>query len=552
MGTNSLARLGAVMALALASAAIPTSPALAAPRGISLAGSGSEVVAGSRDLGRASGPMRVTVQLELRNRSEQMRQARSVNDPHSPTYGKFLTPSVFDARYAPTALTVARVTRYLRAHGLAVGRPSGSGQLLSAVGDTRAIEAAFGVQVRRYAATRVGFYTAADRAVHLPAAIVRDVRGVAGLSSLEVVRHPLHDLGSRGSGARVAGAGLLPDYIVSFGPQDFWSLYNAGGAPVGRGQSLGIFATGDTTAVEPDLRAFEEHFSLPRVPLKTEVIGAVSSDATGVEEYDLDTQWSSGFAPSLSQLTMYVASSLQWSDIIPTMDTWTHEPTVRVADMSGGTCESLMAAAGLVNMIDDILARAVAQGQSFFASTGDSGSFCPAVVGVNGVPAGLPGVNFPASSPFAVGVGGTTLLTQSGSYSSEVAWYAGGGGISAMEAAPGWQQGAGGSFGGVQRGVPDVSLDADPQTGYTIYSQGSVHTVGGTSASAPSWAGIWARALEGHPGLGFAAPVLYRVPASAYRDVTLGSQGIYAATPGWDYTTGRGTPNIADLVASAG
>ena len=167
---------------------------------------------------------------------------------------------------------------------------------------------------------------------------------------------------------------------------------------------------------------------------------------------------------------------------------------------------------------------------------------------VNGVPAGLPGTNYPASSPGAIGVGGTTVP---GPGPNELGWYAGGGGSSVLESTPAFQQSAGGSFLGVERGVPDVSLDADPNSGYDVIVNGTEETIGGTSASAPSWQGIWARTQAAHAGgLGFAGPVIYGTePANAFHDIVLGGNGLYVDTPGWDYVTGRGTPDIAAFVS---
>jgi subtilase family serine protease len=188
----------------------------------------------------------------------------------------------------------------------------------------------------------------------------------------------------------------------------------------------------------------------------------------------------------------------------------------------------------------------------FFAS-GDTGSQCPALTAVNGVPAGLPGVNYPASSPYGIGVGGTSVLSPSGP--EETAWYAGGGGSSLIEPTPAFQSST--KVGGVaplaERGVPDVALDADPESGYEVIVSGTEETIGGTSASAPSWQGIWARAQGAHGGtLGFAGPVIYNAePASAFHDITLGANGLYTALPGWDYTTGRGTPDITAFVNGA-
>ena len=98
-----------------------------------------------------------------------------------------------------------------------------------------------------------------------------------------------------------------------------------------------------------------------------------------------------------------------------------------------------------------------------------------------------------------------------------------------------------------------MALDADPNSGYRVIVAGQEQIIGGTSASAPSWQGIWARAQSAKGGaLGFAGPVIYNTePASAFHDITIGAIGYFVATPGWDYTTGRGTPDISAFVGGA-
>jgi subtilase family serine protease len=213
----------------------------------------------------------------------------------------------------------------------------------------------------------------------------------------------------------------------------------------------------------------------------------------------------------------------------------------------------LAAASGFTTGLDAVLAQAAAQGQTMFFSSGDTGSQCPAIVGVNGVPAGIPDTNYPASSPYGIGVGGTSVL--SNNPLTEIGWYAGGGGLSPIEPVAAFQASAKvlGVAAPPTRGVPDVSLDADPESGYDVVVGGTVEGIGGTSASAPSWQGIWARAQGAHRGsLGFAGPVLYSsAVASAFHDITIGSNGAYPAGPGYDLVTGLGTPDIANLVSGA-
>jgi pseudomonalisin/xanthomonalisin len=287
------------------------------------------------------------------------------------------------------------------------------------------------------------------------------------------------------------------------------------------------------------------------VPWNTVQVGPQTTDTAGNDEWDLDSQYSTGLAPNVSALYDYNGGSLSNTDIADTITRWVTDNTTRQASFSAGECETLAQVTGFQTALDNTLKQANAQGQTLFTSSGDTGSFCPVgPAGVNGVPAGLPGVEYPAASPYAIGVGGTTVV---GSGPTEVAWYAGGGGATYFEDVPSWQQNAGGSFVGVDRGVPDVALDADPLSGYRVIVAGSETTIGGTSASAPAWQGIWARAQGAKGGaLGFAGPVIYTTePASVFNDITVGTIGTYPATPGWDYTTGRGTPNITAFVNGA-
>jgi pseudomonalisin/xanthomonalisin len=302
---------------------------------------------------------------------------------------------------------------------------------------------------------------------------------------------------------------------------------------------------------QADLVTFENTFGLPHVPWTTITVGGGSSDTSGNDEWDLDTQYITGMAPNVSSLLVYAGVSLSNADIAAVMNRWVTDDRASVGNFSAGECELLAQVSGFQTAGDQILAQAAAQGQTLFNSSGDTGSQCAALVGVNGVPLGAPGVEYPSASPYVVSVGGTTLINGP-SVAKEAAWYAGGGGQSLFENEPSWQSGVGGSNLGVLRGVPDVALDADPTTGYTVIVNGSQTTIGGTSASSPAWAGIWARAQSAHGGtLGFAAPTIYREAAASFFDVVLGTNGIYPATPGYDYTTGRGTPDIQAFVAGA-
>jgi kumamolisin len=169
----------------------------------------------------------------------------------------------------------------------------------------------------------------------------------------------------------------------------------------------------------------------------------------------------------------------------------------------------------------------------------------------------------PASAPHAVGCGGTRLLVERGSRVSEEVWNelragqgATGGGVSEHFAVPRYQSGAGlrptsANDGTTGRGVPDVSGNADPLTGYVIHHRGVDSVVGGTSAVAPLWTALFAvvSASTGHR-LGNVLPALYGARAVGFTDVTSGDNGAYRADRGWDPATGLGVPSGRGLCAA--
>jgi pseudomonalisin len=498
---------------------------------LALGGSAPLRAAGSTALGTASGARSVVLTLKSSNPSG----LRSLNA--HPGEAR-LTPAQFLDRFAPSAATVGAVQSWAASHGLSTS-VTADRMLVTLSGPASALGSALGVSFGSFRAAGGSTYVSSVGTAKLPSSLASKVTAVTGLSNLARAQVDIvHRSASETPGLSIP---------ASYGPQELWSLYDAPSAQTGAGQQVSIIAEGDLSAPKADLATFEKKFGLPAVTWNQINIGAASSDTEGDDEWDLDTQYSTGFAPGVSQVNVYVAPSLEDPDILSAVDRWVSEDATPQASFSAGECELLANLSGFTESLDAVLAEAQAQGQTLFTSSGDTGSQCPALVAENGLPAGLPGVNYPASSPAAIGVGGTTVLAPG----EEIGWYAGGGGSSVLESTPAFQQNAGGSFLGIKRGVPDVALDADPNSGYDVIVGGSEETVGGTSASAPSWQGIWARVQGAHGGtLGFAGPVLYGAPEAAFHDIILGANGLFPDTPGWDYVTGRGTPDIAALVAA--
>jgi pseudomonalisin len=528
-------------ALIAAAAATCLAPAAA---GAQTPGSAALRLAGAHEVGAVSRQMTITLTLAPRNEAA---LKALIAHPH-----QALTPAQFESQFSPSQATVNSIQTWAQSNGLNVASVSPNRLLVRLSGSSTQIGRAFGVTLQNFRSSHGAFF-APNRVASTPKAISSSVDAVLGLSSLGklAVPQPTHRSPEAIPSRAKTSAGSSLNFPASYGPKDFWSLYNAPTAQTGAGQQLAIITEGDVTQPKADLVTFENQFGLPAVTWNQVNVGAASTDTSGDDEWDLDSQYSTGFAPGVTTLDVYVGPSLSNADILSTINRWVTDDISKQGSFSAGECEVLAAATGFTTSLDAVLAQGAAQGQSMFFASGDTGSQCSAVVGVNGVPAGVPGVSYPASSPSGIGVGGTTVL---GPGPNEISWNAGGGGSSVVEATPAFQKNV--KVGGIapllERGVPDVSLDADPNSGYDVVVNGTTETIGGTSASTPAWQGIWARAQGAHGGaLGFAGPVLYGEPASAYHDITIGSNGLFTALPGWDYTTGLGTPDITAFVNGA-
>lgn len=533
--------MGAALSLAGVAWAVGASgsPAGAAPTPIP--GTAPTLVQWATDLGPATGPASsVTLSLPLRNQAGLTSLIAGLTNPSSPNYHQYLTPASFASQFSPTSDTVNAVTGWASSAGLTVTSVSSNRTLVTVTGSLSQLGHAFGVTFDSYRMANGQTFVSNTQTATVPAALAGDVSSIVGLSTLGKVQL-----------APTAAPTGTVSFPSSYGPQDLWSFYNAPANQTGAGQTIAVLAEGDLSSPQADLATFEKTYGLPTVPWTTIPTGAASTDTSGNDEWDLDTQYSTGLAEDVSSLLVYDAPSLSDTDILAEMNKWVTDDQAKQANFSAGECELLADASGFLTSNDQVLQQGVAQGQTLFTASGDTGSFCPALVGVNGVPAGLPGTNYPASSPYAVGVGGTTIVGGP-SPLNEIGWYAGGGGLSLLEAGPAYQSAVGGSNLGVRRGVPDVAFDADPNSGFNVIVGGQTTVVGGTSGSSPSWLGIWARAQAAHGGnLGFANATIYAEPSTSFNDIEIGTNGLYPVTPGYDYVTGRGTPNITSFIGAA-
>ena len=380
-----------------------------------------------------SQPLTVRLGLQVQNKAALLALVKNTSDPTNAMYGRFLTPAEFATMFAPSTTQVNAVVSYLQAAGFSNIVVEPNHLLISADGTSAQAQAAFNTkleQVSQFNQTAFVNLTPAQ----VPAALASTVSAVLGLNTVGKMKPPT----TRPS------ASTLPQYLVSYNPKQFQHIYGADTTAPASNVMIAIMAEGDMTGVIKDLRTEEAAFGLPKVNYQVKQVGLASTDTSGADEWDLDSQYSSGMAGTLRNLYLYTTTTLSDSDLALEFSRWATDNLAKGASASLGECEAFPYLDGSMVVDDMIFLEAAAQGQTFFASSGDTGSFCPLpVVGVNGVPAGAPLVSYPAASPYVVGVGGTTLLTDaSGNYESETSWYSGGGGLSQFETTPSWQAAA--------------------------------------------------------------------------------------------------------------
>jgi pseudomonalisin len=530
----------------------------------------------------------------------------SLNNPSSSNFEQWLTPVQFQAKFGAPAANVAAVRTFVTRDGLQLYNADGLGDLTLASGTAAQVERTFAVTIDNYLASDGTHFYANVNAPTVPSGV--GVLGVLGLQNLIQMKNPKGTPGPgnpapQGQCVPVAGActGLL-------GPTDLWSVYDQPSTDLGNGESIGIIGEGQTADVIAALRRFEATRNLPVVPVQVYWTDpGPKTDDSGRVEWELDTQASTGMAPDVSQLRLYFGSDLSVGTLATALQSWASDPNgPHQVNASIGLCEDNPALDGLLGPAQTAsglaLAQAAVEGRAFFAATGDTGAGCAiGATAVNGVTYGpVPDGAYPASDPNATGVGGTVLYTDGAATNpkrvDEHAWDHGGGTKSSFIAQPAYQNGItalkanlcvsqpnGDPYppGTLCRGTADVAalsgdatiivnevapeveadgydmVDYDPSTG--AYADNFAE--GGTSLSSPLWTGMWARVNAAHMNaqhqaapLGRANDVLYRVAASpgsnAFFDVIEGANPL-PATPGWDFPTGLGTPDLLNLIKAA-
>jgi len=315
----------------------------------------------------------------------------------------------------------------------------------------------------------------------------------------------------------------------------------------GQGQTIAIIDAYYDPNISSDLGTFDAQYGLSAPPTFTQSVtpGLRQDNAGWALETSLDVEWAHAIAPAASILL--VESQADLPDLLNAVTYATQQSGVSVVSMSWGTSEFNGETANdsvFTTPASHIGGSGLAGGITFVASSGDSGT-----------------TEYPSASPNVLAVGGTTLnVTKQGGYGSESGWNGSGGGYSTVESEPSYQTNALSASGlkSGQRTTTDVSWDANPATGVSVYDsvrydgQAGWFTVGGTSVGAPSWAGLIAiadqgLAINGVGSLSNAQSSLYQLPSSDFHNITTGSNGSNAG-PGYNLATGIGTPIANQLV----
>jgi len=575
----------------------------ASPR-ITLANSVSAYTSKSRLLASAPAnqPISLAIGLNLRNAANLDSYLQEITNPQSPLYRRYLNPASFAALYGPLPQSEAAVSTFLRSQGFRITATYPNHLVVDAVGTVAQAEQAFQVQINDYISPAGQLFYANANAPSLPGQLVPLVASVSGLDDtiqyhrspvapgqapMRLGAHPLHTASVAGAattscpqpGSSIVPTSYTPPQITT--AYNFTGLYNA--KVMGEGQTVGLLELDGFSS--SDIAAYTACFGGGGTNIRTVPIDGFNGvPGINAAEVALDIETILGLAPHLASLRVYEAAN---TSLTTYNDTWARivSDATPVVSTSWVFCEQAPGIASEIQQENIFFRAAAAQGQTILAASGDLGSdgcYDPQT-GANTAPS----VDDPASQPYVTGVGGTTLRTNfDNSYQSEQVWNdraihngASGGGVSQVWQMPSWQQapGVANAYTTGFREVPDVSLNADPQTGYDIYCKagGCANrgwmVIGGTSAAAPAWAAMIALANEAALRangfmVGFLNPSLYDIAHGAYgtsytaafHDVVpvagginnndyVGTAGTYPDTATYDLATGLGSYDAYNL-----
>ena len=535
---------------------------------VRLAGSAVPFTASLPSTGLVPGAQRLTIQVWLapRDPAGAARYAMAVSTPGNRMFHHFLRPDAYTRRFGGTTAEAAAVTSWLRGAGFAGVAVGEQRSYVAATAPVSVIDAALGIRLRYYRATRqfnAGPYRlrASDRAVRVPAAVAPSVLAVTGLDNeapdLSLAR-------PRASASRATASRKIPcshyygQHRVSHLPREFgatsfptsicgytaWQLrrvYHANRVDDGRGQTIALIELGLTKDMFLTLRDYAQvsHLPAPSRSRYAELdLGKRSCDDIFYGEEQLDVEAAYDMALGAQELVVSGNScdgdpfQALFDALLKVLGGSGDHPLASIVSNSWENPSKPTAAQK--RLAHAILVRAAAEGVGMYFSTNDDA-----------------GVLSPSDDPFATAVGGTSLgISKAGGRVFETGWstgltlirkhhwarpietFAAGGGPSPRWAEPGYQKGIvppALSRHGASRSTPDLSAVADPNTGIKLGllkfprkspPRLSTQDSGGTSLATPLVAGLVADAQQGHAPFGYLNPVFYRLAGTAaFHDV---------------------------------
>jgi kumamolisin len=523
-----------------------------------LEGSERKPLPNAKSLGKADPAERLEVSVLLHRGSKKAweQKVKDLAKPGKPgAKGRHLSRAELEQQFGASSADMAAVKKFAGSNGLLVVQEHAGRRTVVLSGTVAQFNSAFKVDLQRFEHPG-GSYRGRVGAIQVPDELHGVVEAVLGLDNRPAAKP--HFRGRR----PIGNVGWHPNDagITSFTPLQVASLYQFPPG-TGQGQCVAIIELGGGERAA-DLSAYFSGLGISPPPNVTVVsidhgANQPTGDPNGPDgEVMLDIEVVGAIAPQ-AVIAVYFAPNTD-AGFLDAITTAIHDATNKpsILSISWGGPESSWTQQSMT-AFDSAFQAAAALGITVCVASGDNGSS-------DGVTDGADHVDFPASSPFALACGGTTLRVSGNTIGSETVWNDGaqggatGGGVSSFFGLPAWQDGlqvtktSGGTTPLTARGVPDVCGDADPETGYDVRIDGTDTVIGGTSAVAPLWAGLIARmnAANGSP-VGYINPQLYSHP-SVLNDITLGNNGDFEAAPGWDACTGLGSPNGAKVAALFG
>jgi len=537
---------------------------------VPLKGSERVVVSGAKAIGAANPDESLQVTLLLRSRAqaedaktrttkstasektavESLLKQRSAERQH-------LTREQFLAQRGALEEDVQKVEEFAHEYGLSVSGADLAKGSVTLTGTVANFSKAFNVELLNYESSS-GPYRGRSGPVYIPSELDGIVTAVLGLDNRPQARAHF-----RTHHPAITAHARTQQPAGTFTPVQVAQAYDFPANADGTGQCIAIIELGGGFRARDVQRYFKSTLNMKPPKVVAIAVDGAHNKPTGDPhgpdgEVMLDIEVAGAVAPK-STLAVYFAPNTDqgfYDAIAAAIHDTRYNPSV--ISISWGGPESSWSQQSL-NEFNTLFEDAATLGVTVCVACGDNGS-------TDGLTDGLQHVDFPASSPYALACGGTKLTTANGKYDTEVVWNemanqegSTGGGVSDFFAKPAYQATAGvppsvnpGNF--VGRGVPDVSGDADPVTGYDVYVDGQASVIGGTSAVAPLWAGLTAciNQMLGKR-VGSLTSLVYSQLApvnGTFHDITSGNNGTFPAKPGWDACTGWGSP-VGSAIAAA-